>query len=776
MNTTMNIGNGKLISLRLEVLAFIIAFAFSNATYAQQDWTKGGNNLSPLNSVPTIGTDATWNSPLQLITHGIERMRITENGNVGIGITTFPNAGIGLHVQSPMSSTFTTSGWNPTLVLTGHPGNPNPALIWNGGANHSYFIAHPSTNPAGDVWSGHVANLTGGATPTYSYRIFGNNDLAHQLEAPNRTLGTVQFFQNVVIQSNAPITLPINVAPTGFDVRFRVHDGLIQSTPLGGTFPQISSAPFANEGLVVANNAGILNRKINLTGSNADFLRGDGTWVAGGPGNNFQLCNLNPANQFNNFITKFTNPVGNQLCKSIIFDNGTNVGIGTTFPLAKTDIMQGGNTTGQLRLTNFNVGFLSAFTDFRTTPDGHLLINPFNFDFFQPAFTGPRNVGVGVSGIPQARLDINGNLRIGVVTSSTSNQFLVRNTTSGIVESRNITIPTTIGNVTSCGTSQVNFLTKYTVAGTSPTICNSLIIDNGTEIGMNAPTLSGFRVSIGGNNMGSLFMRSTQTGPWGNAQISEVSHRLTKSYVVSLGGLHNFMVYGEGSSLARIGHFTFSDSNFKENIVPITNAMDKIMDLNGVYFNRRIQPGDSSGIPHPTELGFLEQNVSAVVPEAVRSFDSTGIRGVAYQNLVALLVEGMKELKAELDSVKENCCANPESRVNQGNNNNNQNNNSNKTQITEKEITLTGEVSWLGQNIPNPFGKNTSVPLFLAQNVKEAQLVFYDMAGKTLQVVEVEERGEVKYHLKTEGLAAGIYTYSLVLEGVGFKTRRMVRE
>jgi len=50
------------------------------------------------------------------------------------------------------------------------------------------------------------------------------------------------------------------------------------------------------------------------------------------------------------------------------------------------------------------------------------------------------------------------------------------------------------------------------------------------------------------------------------------------------------------------------------------------------------------------------------------------------------------------------------------------------------------------------------------------------MAGKTIQLVDIEERGDVKYHLKTEGLAARIYTYSLVLDGVVFKTKRMARE
>jgi len=93
-------------------------------------------------------------------------------------------------------------------------------------------------------------------------------------------------------------------------------------------------------------------------------------------------------------------------------------------------------------------------------------------------------------------------------------------------------------------------------------------------------------------------------------------------------------------------------------------------------------------------------------------------KSLSYEGIIPYLIGAIKELNAKLDE----CYANPESRVNQGNNNNP--NPSNKTQITEKEITLTGEVSWLGQNIPNPFGKNTSVPLFLAQNVKEAQLVF----------------------------------------------------
>ena len=64
-----------------------------------------------------------------------------------------------------------------------------------------------------------------------------------------------------------------------------------------------------------------------------------------------------------NYVTKFTS--GSVVCNSIIYDNGTNVGIGTTTPGAKTEISAG--TSDLLKLTNTTGGAgTKAYIDFLT--------------------------------------------------------------------------------------------------------------------------------------------------------------------------------------------------------------------------------------------------------------------------------------------------------------------------------------------------------------------------------------------------------------------------
>src|SRR5574343_82677 len=59
------------------VTALTILFFTTNA---QTFWQKGGNAQTPPNAPSTLGTDASWNAPLQLITNGTQRM-IIDGGN-----------------------------------------------------------------------------------------------------------------------------------------------------------------------------------------------------------------------------------------------------------------------------------------------------------------------------------------------------------------------------------------------------------------------------------------------------------------------------------------------------------------------------------------------------------------------------------------------------------------------------------------------------------------------------------------------------------------------
>lgn len=86
----------------------------------------------------------------------------------------------------------------------------------------------------------------------------------------------------------------------------------------------------------------------------------------------------------------------------------------------------------------------------------------------------------------------------------------------------------------------------------------------------------------------------------------------------------------------------YSDERLKKNIFPIANSLDKVSALNGVMFER---------LEGQKGTGLIAQNVHAVIPEAVTE-DKDGYLSVSYGNLVGLLVEAIKELKQEIETLK----------------------------------------------------------------------------------------------------------------------------
>lgn len=93
---------------------------------------------------------------------------------------------------------------------------------------------------------------------------------------------------------------------------------------------------------------------------------------------------------------------------------------------------------------------------------------------------------------------------------------------------------------------------------------------------------------------------------------------------------------GRGNLVA-IGDITaFSDVRFKENIVPIDSPLEKINAMRGVYYTRIDAPG-------PRHVGVIAQEIEEVLPEVVLTSGPNGNKSVAYANMVALLIEGIKE-------------------------------------------------------------------------------------------------------------------------------------
>lgn len=96
--------------------------------------------------------------------------------------------------------------------------------------------------------------------------------------------------------------------------------------------------------------------------------------------------------------------------------------------------------------------------------------------------------------------------------------------------------------------------------------------------------------------------------------------------------------------------YNASDIRLKENLKPIEGALSKVDLLNGYTFNYKNRKDEF--IP-----GLIAQDVQKVLPEAVynlQKVDDSGedYLGVRYETLVPLLVEAIKELKAEVDELK----------------------------------------------------------------------------------------------------------------------------
>ena len=85
----------------------------------------------------------------------------------------------------------------------------------------------------------------------------------------------------------------------------------------------------------------------------------------------------------------------------------------------------------------------------------------------------------------------------------------------------------------------------------------------------------------------------------------------------------------------------FSDARLKTNVSTIENALDKVLQLRGVYY-------ETLDTSRPS-IGVIAQEVEKVLPEVVLQGE---YKSVAYGNIVGVLIEAIKELKAEVNALK----------------------------------------------------------------------------------------------------------------------------
>ena len=131
-------------------------------------------------------------------------------------------------------------------------------------------------------------------------------------------------------------------------------------------------------------------------------------------------------------------------------------------------------------------------------------------------------------------------------------------------------------------------------------------------------------------------------------------HQFTTNWIArNASGTDVFNVDSSGNGTFNANCTAYSDYRIKENINTIDNALDKVCKLRGVEYTRKETKA--------REIGVIAQEVKEIVPElvAIQNLKTDmnpdaleDMHTMKYQNTVGLLIEAIKDLKAEVEELK----------------------------------------------------------------------------------------------------------------------------
>lgn len=227
-----------------------------------------------------------------------------------------------------------------------------------------------------------------------------------------------------------------------------------------------------------------------------------------------------------------------------------------------------------------------------------------------------------------------------------------------------------------------------------------------------------------------------------------------------------------------------SDSIFKNNLQPLQNISDLLSQVSVYSYEFDTTNYPQLNFATGEHYGIIAQELQTIVPSLVENkntpvvIDSLGIithpsvsfKAVNYIELIPLLIQAFKEQKEIVDSLTGQLM-NIREQLNDP-----------SLENTYKEanngfvLLKNYDAIILNQNVPNPFAEQTEINYFIPESVINAKLIFYDQSGKILKEYEINHKGEGKLKVYGEDLSSGIYSYTLVIDGTSFDTKRMVKQ
>jgi hypothetical protein len=180
-----------------------------------------------------------------------------------------------------------------------------------------------------------------------------------------------------------------------------------------------------------------------------------------------------------------------------------------------------------------------------------------------------------------------------------------------------------------------NYVTKFTSGG--KIIGNSLIYDNGVNVGIGTTSPSGAKLQVA---VGNYSTGCRIDGPAGTT-FGFMSFYSNGSYRGNIYPTSTGVIYGSAS-----------DYRLKENVIKLQNSTERVKKLKPSNFNFLENPGEIAD-------GFIAHEIQEIVPEAVTGRkDEVGIdgkpiyQGVDYSKIVPLLTAALQEAILKIEQLE----------------------------------------------------------------------------------------------------------------------------
>jgi hypothetical protein len=223
-----------------------------------------------------------------------------------------------------------------------------------------------------------------------------------------------------------------------------------------------------------------------------------------------------------------------------------------------------------------------------------------------------------INSTERMRLDASGNLLVGTTSSTphtgTSTGVAIRND-GGVFFTRANADVLNVNRTTSDG-AIAQFRKDGTVVGSIGTSSGVLYIDGPSGNGISLPNNGVLPATSGG----------------ARDNLTDLGASYARFKDLHLSGTANAANFN-----------TTSDATLKTNVETLSGSLDAVTSLRGVSFDW-LENGGS-------EIGVIAQEVEAVLPDVVSTNDE-GIKSVKYGNMVAVLIEAIKEQQLRIEALE----------------------------------------------------------------------------------------------------------------------------